>query len=106
VDRIILPLGNGDWIALTLDELAAHKAAAAALGFGHGRVVAGANAEPLCTAHQLAEALQVPRTRIEQGTREGKIPSVRVGRYHRYRRREVEAALLQSTKEVAVSKGR
>jgi len=40
----------------------------------------------------------VAKTRIEQGTREGKIPSVKVGRYYRYRRSEVEKAL-QSTGE-------
>jgi excisionase family DNA binding protein len=89
-DRIVIPLGNGDWIALTVAELSAHKAAAADLGFGHSAPEAP---EPLKTAEEMAQLLKVPRTRIEQGTREGKIPSVRVGRYHRYRRSDVEKAL-------------
>ncbi len=90
-DRIVIPLGNGDWIALTAAELATHRAAAQALGFGHTSAVSAA--EPLLTAEEMAQLLQVPRTRIEQGTREGMIPSVRVGRYHRYRRIDVERAL-------------
>jgi len=98
VDRIVINLGGGDWIAVTAAELADHRAAAAALGFGHNsRQQRPDGAEPLCTAEELAAALSVPKTRIEQGTREGKIPSVRVGRYHRYRRSEVEAVLTRAT---------
>jgi excisionase family DNA binding protein len=95
VDRIvIIPLGNGDWIALSVEELAAHKAAALALGFGHnGTPHSVGAAAPLCTAEQLAEALQLPKTRIEQATRQGEIPCVRLGRWIRYRRAEVEQAL-------------
>jgi excisionase family DNA binding protein len=96
MDRIVIPLGNGDWIALSLEELAAHKAAALALGFGHTALPTPGVAEPLSTAAELAVALNVPKTRIEQGTREGKIPSVPVGRYHRYRRSDVEKALAQA----------
>jgi excisionase family DNA binding protein len=99
VDRIVIPLGNGDWIAVTAAEFAEHKAAAAALGFGQSSLHRSDVAEPLCTAEELAKALHVPKTRIEQATREGKIPSVRVGRYHRYRRSEAEAAFAKATKQ-------
>ena len=94
-DRVLIPLGDGGWIAMSLAELTAARAAAAALGFGYDR--AGADSQfdpgPLCTAEQLAEQLQVPRTRIEQATRDGQIPCVRIGRRIRYRRSEVETAL-------------
>jgi excisionase family DNA binding protein len=99
MDRIVIPLGNGDWIAVTAAELAAHKAAALALGFGSNgaRQSVATSDEPLCTSAELAVALGLPKTRIEQATRMGEIPSVKVGRYHRYRRREVMALLGQPT---------
>ena len=99
-DRIVIPLGNGDWIAVTTAELAAHKAAALALWFGHNgaQQQAAASDEPLCTSEQLAEALRLPQTRIEQATRLGEIPCVKLGRWIRYRRGEVEMALAQKSK--------
>lgn len=96
-DRIVIPLGNGDWIAVTAAELAAHKAAAVALGFASNgaRHQAATIDEPLCTSAELAVALKLPKTRIEQATRMGEIPCIKVGRYIRYRRREVVALLEQ-----------
>jgi excisionase family DNA binding protein len=93
MDRIVIPMGNGDWLAMTPEELAAHKAAALALGFGHAADAQTGTEEPLYTAAELAVVLKVAKTRIEQGTREGKIPSKKIGRYYRYRRSEVEKAL-------------
>lgn len=49
--------------------------------------------EPLLDAAQLAAALSVPPTWIEQAAREGRIPCVRAGRWRRFDRRAVEAAL-------------
>jgi excisionase family DNA binding protein len=53
----------------------------------------GPDQSPLLDAAQLAEALSVPQTWIEQAAREGSIPVYRVGRYARFRRTEVEAVL-------------
>jgi excisionase family DNA binding protein len=93
MDRILLPMGNGDWLAMTPEELAAHRAAAVALGFGHAVATPTDTKEELLTAAQLAAVMKVAKSRIEQGTREGTIPCKKIGRYHRYRRSDVEKAL-------------
>lgn len=49
--------------------------------------------EPLMDAPQLAAALNLPVTWIETATRAEEIPHFRAGRWARYSRREVEAAL-------------
>jgi excisionase family DNA binding protein len=54
---------------------------------------AAKDAERLLSAEELAEQLNVPASRIESGARQGTIPSVRVGRYVRFRRSSVERAL-------------
>ena len=97
MDHIIIQVAPGDWIALSLTELAIHRAAARALGFGTDATAPTGAAEALCTAEELAAVFKVPVTRIEQGAREGTIPCVRIGRRIRYRRHEVEAALIQRT---------
>src|SRR6185437_982522 len=51
--------------------------------------------ERLLDSQQLADALQVPVTWIEQQAREGNIPSLPFGRRRRYRRSAVEAAIKQ-----------
>lgn len=48
---------------------------------------------PLLDSEQLGVALQVPATWVEAAAREGRIPFYRMGRYVRFRRSEVEAAL-------------
>jgi excisionase family DNA binding protein len=44
----------------------------------------------LLTADDLAERWQVPKSHIYRLTREGKLPTVRLGRYYRYAARQVE----------------
>jgi len=51
--------------------------------------------ERLLDSQQLADALQIPVTWIEQQAREGNIPSLSFGRRRRYRRSSVEAAIKQ-----------
>jgi excisionase family DNA binding protein len=43
------------------------------------------NSQRLLTADQLAERWQVPRSHVYRLTRDHKIPTVRLGRYYRYR---------------------
>jgi excisionase family DNA binding protein len=50
-------------------------------------VVAGA----LLTAEQVAQLLGVPRTWVYEQSRSGRIPTVTLGRYRRYRREAIEA---------------
>ena len=45
----------------------------------------------LLTAEQLAARWQVPKSHVYRLTREGRIPTVRLGRYYRYRLAAIEA---------------
>lgn len=45
----------------------------------------------LLTADQLAERWQVPKSHVYGLTRAGQIPTVRLGRYYRYRLEAIEA---------------
>lgn len=47
--------------------------------------------DEILTAQQVAEWLQVPRSRIYQAAREKTIPSIPLGKYVRFRRADVEA---------------
>lgn len=57
--------------------------------------------EPLLDAEQLAEVLSLPVTWLETAARDGRIPSVRAGRWRRFSRRRVEAALAANGKGAA-----
>ena len=54
--------------------------------------------ESLLTAGALAEQLGVPESWVRSEEREGRIPSVRIGKYVRFRRADVERALAQRTR--------
>jgi excisionase family DNA binding protein len=45
---------------------------------------------PLLTAEQVGEMLGVPRSWVWEQSRKGTIPTVRLGRYRRYRREALE----------------
>jgi excisionase family DNA binding protein len=47
-------------------------------------------AEHLLTADELAERWQVPKAQVYRLTRDGRMPTVRIGRYYRYRLAAVE----------------
>ena len=49
----------------------------------------------LLTADQVAELLGVPRSWVYEQSRCGRIPTVTLGRYRRYRREAIEAWLEQ-----------
>ena len=49
--------------------------------------------ESLLTADQVASVLGVPRSWVYEQSRAGRIPTVRLGRYRRYRRETIEAWL-------------
>lgn len=48
-------------------------------------------ADQLLTADQLAARWQVPRSHVYRLTRDGQVPTVRLGRYYRYRLDAIEA---------------
>lgn len=49
-----------------------------------------AEAARLLTAEQLAERWQIPKSHVYRLTREGRLPTVKLGRYCRYRLEAVE----------------
>ena len=49
-----------------------------------------ASADRLLTADELAEKWQLPKSWIYAATRDGRIPTVRLGRYYRYRLEAIE----------------
>lgn len=51
--------------------------------------------ESLLTAHEVAELLGVPASWVYEQSRGGRIPTVTLGRYRRYRREAIEAWLGQ-----------
>ena len=53
----------------------------------------------LLNARELAYTLGVPETWVREHTRAGNIPHVRLGRYARYRREDVEAWLERCTRK-------
>jgi excisionase family DNA binding protein len=70
---------------------------ALASGGAHGAQEPSVTAlDRLLTAEQLAARWQVPKSHVYRLTREGRIPTVRLGRYYRYRLAAVEAWERQS----------
>jgi excisionase family DNA binding protein len=57
----------------------------------------------LLTADELAARWQVPKSHVYRLTREGRIPTVRLGRYYRYRLAAVEAWERQSEAPVVAA---
>lgn len=90
-DRVLIPLPGIGTLALS------RAAFEAALAEGSTALPSPAidapDAEPLIDAGQLAAALSLPQTWIEDRTRRNELPHVRAGRWIRYSRRAVEQAL-------------
>lgn len=55
----------------------------------------GFSGRQLLTAGQVAELLGVPPTWVYEQSRAGRIPTVTLGRYRRYRREAIEAWLVE-----------
>jgi excisionase family DNA binding protein len=68
------------------EALVAGAAAIPALG---AQSAAGAEGERLLTAEQLEEQTNIPASWYEQAAREQRIPSVRIGRYVRFKFSEI-----------------
>lgn len=58
--------------------------------------LAESSTEALLTSHQLAEHLSVPESWVRTEERLRRIPSVRLGKYVRFRLREVERTLARN----------
>jgi excisionase family DNA binding protein len=95
-DRLLVPLPDGQWLALPPDVFnEALEAGAQLMGATRpsaaATAAASSAAEPLLDAEELSAALHVPVTWIEQAARELRIPSIEFGRWRRFKRSEVEA---------------
>jgi excisionase family DNA binding protein len=94
-DRVIIPVPGLGVLALDPESYQAALAEGAKLGAAHA-AASGSIAitiDPLITVDQLATALALPTTWLDQAAREGRIPSLQFGRWRRFRRSEVEAAI-------------
>ena len=56
---------------------------------------------PLMRAEQVGELLGVPKSWVWEQSRKGRIPTVRLGRYRRYRREAIERWIEELESEVA-----
>lgn len=94
-DRVLVPLPDGRWLALAPDvfrealEAGSRAIAAPAPSAGPS----SAQTEPLLSSDELSHSLGVPESWIDQKAREGLIPSFEFGRWRRFKRSEVEAAV-------------
>jgi excisionase family DNA binding protein len=91
-DTMLIPLPGIGTLALS------REAFEVALAEGSRAIAAPATAtaadgEPLLDAEQLSAKLSIPTTWIEQAARDGRVPCVRAGRWVRFSRAAVEAAL-------------
>jgi len=94
-DRMLVPLPDGRWLALSREAFEAALAEGAA---AIGATAAPREAdEPLLEADELAAALKLPVTWLEQAAREQRIPSIQAGRWRRFRRSDVERVLSRTT---------
>ncbi|MEA3186746.1 MAG: hypothetical protein QOD99_576 [Chthoniobacter sp.] len=96
-DRVLIPLASIGTLALS------REAFEAALAEGSKAIAAPATStasdtEPLLDAEQLSAKLSIPTTWLEQAARDGRVPCVRAGRWVRFSRAAVEAALAANGK--------
>jgi len=91
-DRLLIPLPGIGTLALTEEQYRAALEDGARLNAVPAPQGCAID-EPLLEAEQLSILLCVPVTWIEQKAREGVIPSLEFGRWRRFRRSEVEAAV-------------
>ena len=96
-ETVLVPVPGIGVLALAPDAFRAALAEGAQLAaVRSAEPAAPAASEVLLDSAQLAAALGVPATWVEQSAREGRIPSIRCGRYVRFSRAAVEAALTRS----------
>ena len=98
-DRVLIALPDGRWLALDRATLAAALIAGAEMMAAPSPAAPGI-AEPLLEPEQLAAALSLPVTWVEQAAREQKIPSIQAGRWRRFDRAAVLRALTANGKSV------
>jgi excisionase family DNA binding protein len=97
-ERVLLLLPDGRWLALAPDVFREALASGSALFAAAPSPAPATTSEQLLDAEQLAAALSLPVTWIEQAARERRIPSIQAGRWRRFSRAAVERALSANDK--------
>jgi excisionase family DNA binding protein len=91
---LVLTLPDGACGAFTRQELTEARARAAELGFGtSASVSAPASPEKLLDSKGMAALLDAHDTTLEQMARDGRVPSIRIGKLLRFEPAAVIAAL-------------
>ncbi|HEX4151147.1 MAG TPA: helix-turn-helix domain-containing protein [Steroidobacteraceae bacterium] len=93
-DRVLIPLPDGRWLALSADVLdAALRAGAEAIAPhavpGATRGAAAVAVEPLLSAEEAAQQLGVTARWLEDSARAGIIPHHKLGAFRRFRVSEI-----------------
>jgi excisionase family DNA binding protein len=91
-DRFLIPLPNGEWLALEEQHFANGLAAGRTLTRAAEPTASGA-AQPLLNSADMAALLGCNDTLVEQMAKEQRIPSIRVGRLLRFEPQQVLEAL-------------
>ena len=93
-DRLLVPLPDGRWLALSPEVFREALAAGdAAMGRPAAAPASSGEGEALLNAGELARVLSLPKSCVYEKARSGEFPSVRVGKHLRFRRSAVLAAL-------------
>ncbi len=97
-DQVLIPVAGLGVLALDREVFDAALAAGRAL-IAAPSASPSVTDEPLLDAVQLAAALNVPVTWVETAARQQRIPSQEFGRWRRFRRSDVEAAVRSERRE-------
>lgn len=92
-ERVLIPLPGVGTLALDEEAYRAALALGERLSPGGRRDADADPNEPCLEAEELAKLLKVPVSWVEQAARENRIPSLQFGRWRRFKRTEVEAAI-------------
>ncbi len=91
-DRILIPLPDGRWLALSADSFTEALQAGSALMPATGSVSRPAPSPTLASAEDMEAATGVPASWFATQARERRIPFVKLGRYVRFNPAEVLAS--------------
>jgi excisionase family DNA binding protein len=85
---------DGVLITPTTGGVTGHRALPIAASTRYAEADSSMN-HPLMTANEVADLLGVPSSWVYEQSRRGRIPTVTLGRYRRYRREAIEAWVTQ-----------
>ena len=91
-DRVLIPLPGIGTLLLGREAFEAGLSAGTGVSVASGAFPVPKD-EPLMDSEQLSAALGVPVSWLELAARQGRIPSLEFGRWRRFKRAEVEAAV-------------